>query len=384
MRSAYRISTALSALVSSACLQHGALPEKVPIAVKVRSVERAAGAGSTRYSATIEPASHVDVAFKVGGYIDSIQKAKGVDGKLRLLQEGDHVSRGVELASVRKSDYLQRLAEAKAGLAEAIAAREKAQLDFDRAQKLVQSGSLAKAEHDAARIQLEASKARAEGAKVRVDEAETAVEDSTLRAPMEGIVLKRTIEIGTLVGPGAVAFAIADTNSVKAVFGVPDTILETLRLGAQQTITTEVFRGAEFSGRITRISPIADPKSRVFEVEVTVANSNPKQELKVGMIAALKLASADVEQPVAVLPLTAVVRAPGKQDLGRTGTQTRPDAYAVFVLDEQAMHVRVREVELGEFLGNLIPIKSGLKEGEKVVVLGAALCADGDLVQVIP
>src|SRR5262249_24936265 len=159
---------------------------------------------------------------------------------------GDHVTRGLELAAVRKSDYLQRLAEAKAGLAEAIAAREKAQLDFDRAQKLVQSGSLAKAEHDAARLQLEASKARAHRAKVRVDEAQTAVEDTSLRAPMEGIVLKRTIEVRTLVGPGAVAFSIADTNSVKAVFGVPDTILETLRLGAAQTVSAEAFRGAEF------------------------------------------------------------------------------------------------------------------------------------------
>ena len=74
-----------------------------------------------------------------------------------------------------------------------------------------------------------------------------------------------------------------------------------------------------------------------------------------------------------VIPL----RAPGKQD-----------AYAVYVLDEQTgtgePHVRMRTVELGDFLGNLIPIRSGLKEGEKVVVLGAALCADGDLVQVIP
>ena len=142
MRSRFALPAAvLSFALTGACAERTAVPEKVPIAVKVRSVERASGPGSARYSATIEPATHVDVAFKVGGYIDTIAKAKGVDGKMRLLQEGDHVTRGLELASVRKADYNQRLAEAKAGLAEAIAAREKAQLDFDRAQKLVQSGS---------------------------------------------------------------------------------------------------------------------------------------------------------------------------------------------------------------------------------------------------
>lgn len=359
------------------CAGHPPPGEKTLTAVKVRAVERKSAAGAARYSATIEPASHVDVAFKVGGYVESVARTSGVDGRPRLLQEGDRVTRGQVLASVRKSDYVQRLDEARAALAEAVAAQEKAQIDFDRASKLVANGSLSQADFDAARIQLAATKARAEGAKVRVDEASTAVEDARLRAPMDGVVVKRAIEVGALVAPGAVAFSIADTSSVKAVFGVPDTILETLRLGTMQTISVEAFHGAESNGRISRIAPTADPKSRVFEVEINVPNDDADHELKAGMVATLKLGhDAEATTPVAVLPLTAIVRAPGKGD----------DAYAVYVLEEKdgTARVHLRNVELGEFLGNVIPIRAGLGEGEKVVVLGAALCSDGEQVQVIP
>jgi multidrug efflux system membrane fusion protein len=190
---------------------------------------------------------------------------------------------------------------------------------------------------------------------------------------MHAVVIKRNVEVGTLAAPGTVAFSIADTQSVKVVFGVADTELESLRLGTRQTVTTEAFRGREFEGRITRIAPVADPKSRVFEVEITIAN--PDQELKPGMIASLKLNDKGTSAPVAVLPLNAVVRSPG-----------HPGRFAVFVVDGKtgAPTARLREVELGEFLGNQIPIRAGLADGDRVIVQGASLLSDGEPVTVIP
>jgi multidrug efflux system membrane fusion protein len=158
------------------------------------------------------------------------------------------------------------------------------------------------------------------------------------------------------------------------VFGVPDTELEALRLGSRQSVTAEAFRGRDFEGRITRIAPMADPKSRVFEVEITIPN--PDEELKPGMIAALKLNEMALgKTAVTVLPLNAVIRSPGHS--GR---------FAVFVVDEKVGPpvARLREVELGEFLGNQVPIEAGLADGERVVVMGASLVSDGEPVQVIP
>ncbi len=355
------------------CGNKEAAAPKTPTAVRVHAVERSASRNATRYSATINPASRVDMAFKVGGYVQRVGTVKGVDGRQRLLQEGDHVSAGQELATVRAADYDQKLAEARASLAEAKAAREQAQIDFDRASKLSATESVSKAELDNARVKLDTATARADGANVRVSEAQTALNDTRLRAPMNGVVAKRNVELGTLAAPGTIAFSIVDTSSVKVVFGVPDTELEALRLGTLQTVTTEAYRGREFIGHITRIAPVADPKSRVFEVEVTLDNA--EQELKPGMIAALKISDSGVAPPLTVLPLNAVVRSPGHA--GR---------FAVFVVDPRTQPpvVKLREVELGEFLGNQIPIRAGLGDGDRVVVQGATLVSDGEQVQVIP
>lgn len=356
-------------VVAVGCGKGKDVPAREPTAVRVRAVERATAAAAARYSATIAPAARVDLAFKVGGYIDEVAKVKGVDGKLRGVQAGDKVTRGTELASVRKADYAQKLAEARAAAAEAGAAREQAQMNYDRAANLVKTDTISKAEADSARVALDAATARVAGARVRVDEAQTALADTSVRAPMDGVVLSRNVEIGSLAAPGTVGFSIADTSTVKAVFGVPDTVLQTLQLGATQAVTTESIKGPEMLGRVTRISPLADPKSHVFEVEVTL--DNPGDELKAGMVASLNL-GAVAAAPVAVLPLSAIVRAPG-----------RPDGYAVYIVDARGA-ARAREVELGDLLGNQIPVKSGLSDGEKVVVMGASLLSDGEQVQVIP
>src|SRR4051794_23615576 len=88
-------------------------------AVRVQAVEAGPGQRSARYSATINAASRVDVAFKVGGYVDRVAQVTGLDGRARAVQEGDRVAKGIELAALRKEDYAQRLDEANASLAEA-------------------------------------------------------------------------------------------------------------------------------------------------------------------------------------------------------------------------------------------------------------------------
>ncbi len=349
-------------------------PPPIPTAVKVATVERAGAAASTRYSAQIEPQTRVDLAFKVGGYVDSIAKAPGVDGKSRIVQEGDPVHVGSELAVIRRTDYEQKLGEANAASLQAKSAAEQAQLDFDRATKLVANGSVSASEMDNARIKRDSANASAAGAKVRVDEAQTALADTSLRSPIDGVVVKRSLETGALAAPGTVGFVVAVTDTVKAVFGVPDTVLPRVQLGAGQAVTTEAYPGVTFQGRISRIAPTADAKSRVFEVEVTLPNSDDR--LKSGMVAALSLAAAGdtTTQDEPLVPLAAIVRSPLKQG---------ENAFAVFVVDDKHI-AHAKEVELGEYLGRVIPVTSGLAGGEQIVVQGAGLLSDGEAVEIIP
>ena len=349
-----------------------AVPEPRPTAVKVAIVESATNVAGARYSAQINPATRLDVAFKVGGYVDSVATVPGVDGKPRLLQEGDPVHPGMQLAAIRRTDYAQRVAEAQAALAQAKAGLDQSQMDFDRTSKLAETNAIAGAELDNARTRRDSAQAVLNGAKARVDQAMTALADTVLRSPLEGTVLKRGIEVGVLAGPGTVAFSVADVGSVKAVFGVPDTVLPRIRLGAIETITTEAYPGVKFQGRISMIAPSADPRSKVFEVAVTIPNADGR--LKPGTVASLALADtiAAPANPEPLIQLSAITRSP-------------KGGFGVFVVEDSGGQTiaRAREVELGEYLGKVIPVKSGLKAGERVVVQGAGLLSDGERVEVI-
>src|SRR5262245_14187257 len=98
-----------------------------PIPVLVRPVQDASDIRGARYSGTIEPATRVEVAFKVGGYVRELLQVKGQDGKLRKVQEGDFVSAGTALAVVRQSEYQEKVAGANAQLAQAMATQKQAQ-----------------------------------------------------------------------------------------------------------------------------------------------------------------------------------------------------------------------------------------------------------------
>ena len=92
--------------------------QKPAVPVKVAAVELNA-ASEARYSATIIPRTQVELAFKVGGYVDALRKVRGVDGKMRDIQEGDLISMGTVLARVRQSDYQVKFKEAESQASEA-------------------------------------------------------------------------------------------------------------------------------------------------------------------------------------------------------------------------------------------------------------------------
>jgi multidrug efflux system membrane fusion protein len=343
------------------------------VAVKVATVEKSSTSTATRYSAQIVPATRVDLAWKVGGYVESIAEVPGVDGQPRPLQEGDLVEAGTQLASLRKTDYQQKIAEAKAAVAQAYAVYREAKLDAARDSKLARAGSLPGAAADASRTRRDGADAVMDGARARLSQAQSALADSTLTAPMAGVVVKRAIEVGALAAPGTIAFSIADVHNVKAVFGVPDVFLKQIELGATQKVTTDAFPGVEFEGKVSRIAPSADQRSRVFEIDVTIPN--PDNQLKAGTVAALAINPvANSEADVPLVPLNAIVRPPSGK------------GFAVFVVETANGVTRVKavEVQLGEYLGRVVPVKSGLAGNESVVVQGAGLLSDGEQVEVIP
>ena len=364
------IATALT-LAATACKQQNSA-ETLPLPVHTAMVQTIAIGNGAKYSASIVPYAQVDLAFQSGGYVDRIRQVKSPSGGMRNIDQGDWVQKGTVLAVVRQQDYQDKLQQAQSQLARAQAEYDKAKLTFDRTSALYASQSATKPDYDSATAQLASTTASVSGAEAQVSEANVALAYCELRAPFSGWVIKRSIDLGSLVGPATNGFTLADTESVKAVFGVPDTSISRVRLGERLAISTDALP-QHFAGRVSAISPAADPKSRVFSVEVTIPN--PKDQLKSGMIASLALKGVQLPQSVLAVPLSAVIRDPA-----------RAGNFAVMVTEGNGDFetARLRGVELGDTYGNMITAKGGLSFGERVITTGVTLIKSGDKVRVIP
>jgi RND family efflux transporter MFP subunit len=369
--------TAVAVACLTGCRTAPAQTEPDPRPVRIDTVRAAPGEPAVRYSANIAPQSQVPVSFKVGGYIASILQRPGADKQLRDVQQGDVVKQETVLAQVSPADYSARLDQSRAGVAGAEATAVKAQMDFDRASKLFDSKSLTKPELDAARAALDSAKSRLDATQAEARLADISLRDTELQMPLNGIVLERRIERGALVAPGTVGFVVGNMRSVKAVFGVPDVIAPQMTLGSPVPIRTDALPGRDFPGRVTAVSPAADPQSRVFSIEVTVPNRD--DALRPGMVATVEVRQSTSARTAATpaAPLAAVVKQP---------QNAQANSYAVFVVEDAGGKslARLRPIVLGDVAGNTVAVNSGLRIGERVIVSGATLVHDGEAVRVVP
>lgn len=347
--------------------------DKTVTPVRVMSSQAADVVSPVAYTASVIPYSQVELDFKVDGYVKEILQVGGADGRMRDIQAGDPVQIDMVLAVVDETQYLAKVVEAEAQLAEAAASLQKGTEDFRRAETLYSTESIIAPTFERARKEYKVALAQVAGAQAQVVQAAKNLSDCRLKPPANGVILKRYIEVGTLVRPGSQGFLIADVTSVKVLFSVPDVTLGDVRLGQEMAVTTESLKDTVFLGQITEIAPSADARSRVFNVEITI--QNPENLLKPGMITSLSIDTGGEEKPVILLPLGSIVRSTSKQP-----------GYAVFVIESRdgGTYARRRDVELGSVYGNRIAVASGILSGEQVIIMGSQIVFDGDRVNIIP
>ncbi len=354
--------------------------------VRAGLVEQISPEASERYSATISPVESIDMAFKSAGLIDHIHEVHGADGRTRAVQAGDSVSKGTTLAVVRTVDYEQhvqqaqaQVVQAEAQLAQAQANLREAETEYIRATTLFESASLIKPQYDQAKGRYESAQASVEAgragianARAVVDQTKLSLNDTTVRAPFTGWITARNVQAGSLVANSTVGFSMIDTHLVKAVFAVPDSSLKSVQLGQRQTVLLDAVQHP-LQGIVTSISPQADPKGRVFLIEVTITNS--KEEVRPGMIGTLVLGAAKEVTPRLVVPLGAVVHSP-----------SHPEGFAVFRVRSRdgKTFAEARDIQIGNTYGNSIEVTAGVTAGDRVVAVGGALLRDGQEVRLLP
>ena len=345
-----------------------------PQGVQAQAIEKQTSSSrdGLRFSAVVMPDSEVPLSFRIPGYVVSLKQVRGQDGRLRDVAEGDRVSRGAVLVRIRSSEYEDKVHQASSQAAAAGAVFQRAKLDFDRANHLYDTQSLTKPDFDSARAQYDASQEQLKSAQALTSEAETALRDTALIAPFDGDIVKKAVELGAFVGPGIPAFAVAKTDTVKIVVGVPDTVVRSVKVGQPVDVAIDAFPTRTFHARISRLSSAADSITRNFEVEIAIPNHD--HLLRVGMIGSLQFANVDGASRTSalLLPLSSVV-------------QAKDGKYGVFVVSNSSAGevARLHSVEIGAVNGSEITVVSGLEPGERIITTGANLLKDGQRVEVL-
>jgi membrane fusion protein (multidrug efflux system) len=351
---------------------HQAATKAPPIPVGV-AIVTAAEIRKDAPTAVIESSASVDLASGVGGHVRDILTRLDADGLPRPLRAGDQVTAGTVLARVSESGYAEKVSQAEVHLAEARVEAVIAKQNLDGIERSAPERAGRESDLRAARLRLETALARVDAVLKQVDESRAALDAALIRAPIDGVVVRRLVDEGKTISPGTICFLLGDTSSLKAVFRVTLSQARDLKVGGKAMITVPLEPIPPLNGLVSRIDPRADDARGAFDVELAIPNT--KRLLTPGMIVSLKQLRGGMPSTLVAVPVSALIR-----------SGSSPGADSVMVVEERdgTMIARARGVKLGETMGEMVDVTEGLQPGESVIVQGAALARDGGAVEVVP
>lgn len=263
-----------------------------------------------------------------------------------LVEKGDTVAEGDVLATLAMTDRAARLAKARAQV-------EQRKLQYDAAAEL-------QSRNFASRVRLAEARAALEEARADLAEIELDIDRTTISAPIGGVVSTRAVEVGDIVSPGTEILTIVDLDPLVVRTDIAERRIGDIQPGA--VAHAKVFNGPDLDGTVTYVSPVADPTTRTFEVEVEIPN--PDNSLREGQTVELRLPLRRVqahELSPALLTL---------DDEGRLGVKT-VDADNV---------VNFHPVEMVSAAPHAIWL-TGLPERVRVITVGQEYVAAGETVE---
>jgi membrane fusion protein (multidrug efflux system) len=275
-----------------------------------------------------------------------------------LVERGQPVVRGQVIATLdaRSATLSATAAQAQSKLAES--QLEQARRECERVKHLLETGAISQADFDRQTAQCTAQQWSAAAAEAQQQSATKLLGDTRIRAPFDGIVGERMVNVGQYVEPNTRVASIYQANPLRLMLTVPESDLAYVKEGLPVTFTVAAFGDTPFSANVKFISPNVRESSRDLVVEAIVPN--PDGRLRPGMFA---LARPHVgEETRAVVPVGAVAR---------DDTETR-----VFTVGADKL-VQERLVQLGEPMGDDVAVLSGVKPGEDVVLHPSAEVRDG-------
>jgi RND family efflux transporter MFP subunit len=322
-----------------------------------------------------------------------------VDGYLtkRLVDYGDRVRAGQQLAEIETPELDQQITQARATLAQSQSALKQlratqslasanlklAEVTYTRWKQLAERGVFSRQDSDQKEADLAVRKAELEAAQAAINTAHDTIRANEanlgrleqmksfarVTAPFDGIVTARNVDIGTLInsgngGPARELFRLAQVGTLRIFVNVPQSHVAAIHEGQTAELRVQERPGQVFAARVDRTTNTLDPNSRAMLTVLQVPN--PRGILLPGMYAQVKFA---IRRPVPALLI------PGDSlVLGGKGPRV-----AVVAADRR---VHFRSIQIGQDSGAQIEVTAGLAPGEKVVVNPTDAVHDGVLVEV--
>ena len=259
---------------------------------------------------------------------------------------GQEVHKGDVLVRLDDEDLGARVEQAQSSANAARSARDQAKIEYDRIKQLTEQAAASKIEWDRVQSTLKTAEAELQRAEQAVKEAETVLGYATIRAPIDGVVIDKRVEVGDTATPGQILLTLYDPSRMQLVASVRESLTRRLQVGQTIGVNIETI-GHTCEGRVSEIVPEAEAASRTFLVKVT---GPCPPGVYTGMFGRLLIPLED--ESVLVIPRSAVEQV-GQLELIKV---------------VEADRLRRRAVKLGRSFGEDVEVLSGLREGERVVL----------------
>lgn len=391
-----------AALVIFAVSGCSSRPEDKPVVKRVTTTlaKKSAISITVDYAGKVVPIEEVTIASKLPGKVELIKAdvgtsvkegdllfsldTKSVNAQLRQSKAAvDNAQAGFIMAT--DSTTAQQVTELKSAVDQAQLQFDDAKRSYDRVQQLFNSSAASQKQLEDAgtylknsEVQLNSLKenlkifiersapqteaiasAQLEQAKAAYEAASIQVGDSSVVAPISGIVSMRNIDEGEFVGGGVPVFTVINTDTVMISISVPDTLAEKLHIGDPVPIRITALRDQGFMGIIDIISPAADPQTQAYTVKLKL--ENPGNAIKPGMLAKVSM-PLDSKENIIIVPNEAIL--------------VQDAAQYVYIVEGG----KVKKVQVTTGLSNdeFTEVTGGLKEGEPVITEGQSFLNDGE------
>lgn len=367
-----------------------------PVVVDVAIANPSEGDART-YTGTTQPVQQVSLRSQAEGQLlsltvdigDTVQPGQVLATLDSSLLQADLGEAQAELAA-RQFEVAQaeaQLADIRTLIEQARVRLQQADNDFQRLQSLANQGAVSTQEAERAQTTLQtaqqafqsaqeqlrtrqqavaAAQQRVAAQDAMVQQAQRRLGYATLSAPLTATVLERQAEPGDLIQPGQAILTLGNLNEIQVMVNVADSNRQDFRLGQSPTITLDALPGETFTGRVSRISPVADSTSRLIPVEITLAN--PNNRIGSGMLA--RVVPANARTNAVLVPQSALETAEGADN-----------QLFVITATDDTITVEARTVQLGQTANNQVEILSGLAPGEEYVIRSNSPLAPGQAVQ---